>query len=335
VGSDSAPMYSYAGASATAATVTPFTDPPTTTDSEGLLSQPAAILQTLASSVSSSGQSSLSGFASTVPTALQSLASIATSSNPLQGLLSALQSFAGLQTLSSISADVELIPKLVLPANDVMISIIMPLAIAGRALSIAPVAGSEALGGLSAGLASTTHVAGAAGLGAAAVSAGVGRAGFVGALSVPPNWAAATPTIRLAASVLQSTGVGAAPAAVVDGSGSLFGGMALAGTAGSALGAAAPSAVTAAVANVGRPAVDKENKTPEKLKRALAEMSQTPESVQHWHTDEAHLESLPAQLSKKPGMHAMHLKKGTPRSPKAQSSEPQSDCATGRAGRCG
>jgi PPE-repeat protein len=314
---DSAAMDSYAGTSATAATVTPFTDPPTTTDPEGLLSQLAAIAQTFGSSVASSAQSSLSGFVSAVPTALQSLASIATSSNPLQGLLSALQSFAGMQTVSSISADVELIPKLILPANDAMITIIMSLAMGVRALSSAPAAG---LGALSAGLASTTHVAGVAGLGAATASAGVGRAGFVGALSVPPSWAAATPTIRLAASVLQSTGVGAAPAAVLDGSGSLFGGMALAGMAGSALGAAAPRAVTGAVAKVGRAGVDKESKTPEKLKRALAEMSQTPESVQHWHTDEAHLESLLAQLSKKPGMHAVHLKKGTPGPPKAQSS---------------
>jgi hypothetical protein len=95
--------------------------------------------------------------------------------------------------------------------------------------------------------------------------------------------------------------------------------MALAGMAGSALGAAAPRVVTGAVAKVGRPTGDKENKTPEKLKRALAEMSQTPESVQHWHTDEAHLESLLAQLSKKPGMHAVHLKKGAPGSSTAQS----------------
>jgi hypothetical protein len=29
--------------------------------------------------------------------------------------------------------------------------------------------------------------------------------------------------------------------------------------------------------------------------------------VQHWHTDKAHLESLLDQLSKKPGVHAVHL----------------------------
>jgi hypothetical protein len=41
--------------------------------------------------------------------------------------------------------------------------------------------------------------------------------------------------------------------------------------------------VTGAVGKAGRRAVDKESQTPEKLKRALAEMTQKPESVQHWH----------------------------------------------------
>jgi homospermidine synthase len=36
-------------------------------------------------------------------------------------------------------------------------------------------------------------------------------------------------------------------------------------------------------------------------------MSQKPDSVQHWHTSEAELDGLIAQLSKKPGIHAVHL----------------------------
>jgi PPE family len=95
--------------------------------------------------------------------------------------------------------------------------------------------------------------------------------------------------------------------------------------AGSALGAATASTMTGAVGKIGRRTVDKESQTPEKLKRALAEMSQKPESVQHWHTDETQLESLLAQLSKKPGLHTVHVKKGKPGPPKAQSTWPQSD----------
>ncbi len=129
---------------------------------------------------------------------------------------------------------------------------------------------------------------------------------------MPPSWAAATPTIRLAASVLQGTNLGAAPTVVAEGTGGLFSQLALAGMAGSALGGAAPKAVAGPVGKIGRPLgdKDKDGKKSDKLERVLAEMSQKPESVQHWHTDQAQLESLLAQLSKKPGIHAVHLKKG-------------------------
>ena len=49
--------------------------------------------------------------------------------------------------------------------------------------------------------------------------------------------------------------------------------------------------------------------------RALAELPQKPESVQHWHTDNAHLDSLLDQLSKKPGIHAVHFSAGDKPSP--------------------
>jgi PPE-repeat protein len=321
---DAAAMYGYAGASSAASAVTPFTDPPPTTDPGGLLSQLAAIAQTFGSSVGSSAQSSLSGFVSAVPAALQSLGSISTSPNPLQGLLSTLSSLAGMQTASSVLADVELIPKLILPANDIAITLILSLVIPGRVLStsvpLAAAAAASNSGALAAGLGSATHVAGAAGLGAAAstVSAGTGRAGLVGSLSVPPSWAEATPTIRLAARVLQATGAGAAPVVVADSSNGLLSQMAAAGMAGAALGGAVPRVISGPAGKVGRPLSDKDKEPPDKLKRVLAEMSAKPESVQHWHTDEAQLESLLAQLSKKPGIHAVHLSaRGHPTPPKS------------------
>ncbi|ORV17891.1 PPE family protein [Mycobacterium celatum] len=293
---DAAAMYSYAGQSAAASRVTPFRAAPQTTNPGGLAAQAAAAGQTAGSAAGTHAQTALSHVVSAVPQALQSMAAPAATDPP---------------TFSQLSAYVEAIPKLILPANDVLITVIFGLAAGARALTSAPAA---AVGSLAAGLGSTTHVAGAAGVGAAAsaVSAGVGEAGFVGALSVPPSWAAATPTIRLAASVLQGTGLGAAPAVVAEGTGGLFSQLALAGMAGSAVGAAAPKAVSGPAAKVGRPTSDKDGKTPEKLKRVLAEMSQAPESVQHWHTNEAQLESLLAQLSTKPGVHAVHVKKGKP-----------------------
>lgn len=294
---DAAAMYSYAGQSAAASRVTPFSAAPQTTNPGGLAAQAAAVGRTAGSAAGTQAQTALSHVVSTVPQALQSMAAPAAPAAP---------------SFSQLSSYVEAIPKLILPANDVLITVIYALVQGVRAVQSGAVAAS---GSLAAGLGSTTSVAGvgaAAASAASTVSAGVGQAGLVGALSVPPSWAAATPTIRLAASVLQGSGLGAAPAVVAEGAGGLFSQLALAGMAGSAVGAAAPKAVSGSVAKAGRPTSDNDKKTPEKLKRVLAEMSQAPESVQHWHTNEAQLESLLAQLSAKPGVHAVHVKKRKP-----------------------
>jgi hypothetical protein len=59
---------------------------------------------------------------------------------------------------------------------------------------------------------------------------------------------------------------------------------------------------------------ERDSKTPDKLNRVLTERSQKPESVQRWHTRPGQLENLVAQLSKKPGIHVVHLSR-----PQAQS----------------
>jgi hypothetical protein len=69
-----------------------------------------------------------------------------------------------------------------------------------------------------------------------ALSAGVGQAGSVGALSVPQAWTAAAPAIRLAAVTLPATSLSAAPEVFAGSPGSLFSGMALASMAGRAIG---------------------------------------------------------------------------------------------------
>ncbi|OBI43350.1 hypothetical protein A5707_05090 [Mycobacterium kyorinense] len=295
---DAAAMYSYAGQSAAASKVTPFAAAPEVAKSGGALTQLAGTAQ----SAGASTHTTLSQLMSTTPQALQAMQA------PL----------ADPPTLSQISAYIEAIPKLILPANDVLITVIFGLAAAVRAITSA--SASAGTGALAAGLGTATHVAGVAGSAASAasaVSAGMGNAGMVGALTVPPSWAAATPTIRLAASVLQGSGLGGAPAVIAEGPAGLFGSLALAGMAGSALGSAAPARVLSGpAAKVGRPTAGNDAQTPDKLKRVLAEMSQKPESVQHWHTDQAQLESLLAQLSKKPGVHAVHVSgKGKPAKP--------------------
>jgi hypothetical protein len=81
---------------------------------------------------------------------------------------------------------------------------------------------------------------------------------------------------------------------------------------GSALGAGAPTAVARnGVRGRLTPLKDlKDNKqSPEQLKRLVAQISEKPESVQHHSVDQEGLDGLLEQLAKKPGIHAVHLKK--------------------------
>jgi len=54
----------------------------------------------------------------------------------------------------------------------------------------------------------------------------------------------------------------------------------------------------------------RDERSPEQLTRLVAEISEKPESVQHHNVDQEGLDSLLEQLAKKPGIHAVHLKKG-------------------------
>lgn len=299
---DAAAMYGYAGASAVASQVTPFSPPPQTTNPGGPLSQPAAVAQATGAA-SANTPSVMSQLMSATPQALQGLATPAADPPSPASSLATLLSQLNSSPVAMAAGDIEFVTKGIRPVNDALLSTSLGLVVAARNLNTTAVALE---GPLFAALGSGTQAVGA-GVGGSAVSAGVGSAGVVGALSVPPSWAAATPAVRLAATVLQGTSTAAAPA-VAGGAASLCGPMALTSLAGGALGAIAPRVVAGTAARgVGRPASDADGKTPDKLKRVLAELSQKPESVQHWHTDKAHLESLLDQLSKKPGVHAVHL----------------------------
>jgi PPE-repeat protein len=137
-----------------------------------------------------------------------------------------------------------------------------------------------------------------------------GRGTLVGNLRVPPSWATATPAIRTVAAALSAAGPDAVPAAAL-GEGSLLSSMSVAGMLGSALGAGGPTVVRAGVRGRLTPIKDlKDKKSPEQLKRLVAKISEKPESVQHHNVDQEGLDALLEQLSKKPGIHAVHLKKG-------------------------
>ncbi|OBI35036.1 PPE family protein [Mycobacterium colombiense] len=298
---DSAAMYGYAGSSATAAQMTPFNAAPQTTNPVGASGQSAAVAQA-AGTAPTNAQSALSQLMSTTPRTLQGLASPAASPAADPSSLATWLNNLNSTPLARIAANVEFVTKAIRPVNDTLLSLSLGMVATARTWSDTAV---DLEGPLFAALGSSTQSVAAAG--ASAVSASAGSAGLAGALSVPPSWAAAGPGVKLAATVLEYTSTGAAPTVTAAMSG-LSGEMALAGLAGSALGGAVPRGLPGGAARgLGRRPSDNDGKTPDKLKTVLAELQETPEAVQHWHTDKAHLESLLDQLAKKPGVHAVHL----------------------------
>ena len=144
------------------------------------------------------------------------------------------------------------------------------------------------------------------------VRGSMGNAGtLVGKLSVPPSWASATPAIRTVAAALSAAGPDAVPAAAL-GEGGLLSSMSVAGMLGSAMGSGGPTVVRAGVRGRMTSIKDlKDKHSPEQLTRLVAQISEKPESVQHHNVDQEGLDALLEQLSKKPGIHAVHLKKVT------------------------
>jgi PPE-repeat protein len=198
---DAAAMYSYAGSSASATQLTPFTTPAPTTKAAGLAAQSAAVTQATGSAAGPPAQtviSTASQLVSALPQALQSLAtpSSSTSSSSLVDLLGTLAPYtgvlaggigvvgAGMGTGAGSVGTVDLALGITAGAQQ------------GSALasggSGAAASGVFATGGVGSG---TGVLAGDVGAGTAA-SASLGRAGAVGALSVPPSWTANAPTAR-------------------------------------------------------------------------------------------------------------------------------------------
>ncbi|MGH3524522.1 MAG: PE/PPE C-terminal domain-containing protein, partial [Mycobacterium sp.] len=126
---------------------------------------------------------------------------------------------------------------------------------------------------------------------------GIGNASTVGKLAVPPNWVKAAPEVTMTAAASPGTSPGAAPAVAADAPGSLFADMALAGLAGGAI---------AGTAARGRPTEAINAHAQSRLEHLAGELTGTDE-VQHWHTDSSRPDSPFTELSKKPGVHTVHL----------------------------
>ena len=309
---DGEAMDTYFASSATASnSLTQFSPAPkTTNDSSGAM-QASALTQ--ASSLSAGHAASAVSAAATTPSGytgpLAWLAQLATDYQTFwTNLLNTVPGGAGFYTAFYNALKVPL--GLTTQYNDIGLLINFP---ASQWLKFAPPAAYGALpkDALGAGL-------GAGGFGRGTlfgeVTGGMGNAGtLVGKLSVPPTWATATPSIRMVAAALSAAGPDAIPAAAL-GEGSLLSSLSSAGMLGSAMGAGGPTVVRAGVQNRMTRLKDlkdlKDKQSPEQLKRLVAQISEKPESVQHHNVEQEGLDALLEQLAKKPGIHAVHLKKG-------------------------
>jgi PPE-repeat protein len=239
---DVAAMYGYAASSASATALTPFNSPPQTTNPGGLADQAAAAQAT---GVTGIAQSTVQQAFSAVPSALQSASAAAVIPEEELVLLSLL---ADLTTLVfGLSAGVATF-GIGVPANVVGVTS-FPVTVYG---TLAGLHTDEILSGWNGeepfpGTGSAPvkpFPAPLLNLPAGTVppprlSASLGEANTVGALSVPPAWTVATPAVRPVAYTLPALSETAVNAAAVPaagaGSGSTLAQMALAGMAGRAM----------------------------------------------------------------------------------------------------
>jgi PPE-repeat protein len=259
---DTAAMYGYAASSASATSLTPFTPPQQNTNPGGSGAQAAAASQAAGTSAGNvqSTVSSIQQAFSAVPNALTSAATSA-QSTPLDIL-------DLISDLISIFVD--------LPADLAGIFISVPLGTLGI------VSLPFDIGGYGTGVHTDDIVSGwngeqswpetgpapikpfpapllnlrAGTLPPPSLSAGLGEANAVGALSVPPTWAVATPAVKpisytLPALPTTAASATAAPAAEA-GSGSTLSQMALAGMAGRAMAGTVGTGVGKGVAKAGK-----------------------------------------------------------------------------------
>jgi PPE-repeat protein len=209
---DAAAMYGYAGSSAAATQLTPFSQPAQTTNATGLAAQAAATAQASGTSAGTAGTTATSASSTSGLSWLDGILApnSDTSTTGLAGLLndldgadgSLLGSFLNNGTVANLSnafTTSGLLNPTAFIDTVTCFSYLFP-SMAGSGLA-------SDVSGLAAGLGSGTAGLGAAGLRGlgglgAAVSAGVGQATPLGTLSVPGGWAAAAPGLSRIATEL-------------------------------------------------------------------------------------------------------------------------------------
>ncbi len=229
---DAAAMYGYAGSSAAATVLTPFTSPQQNTDPGGTASQAAAVGQALTSPAGDA-----QSIVSAVPQALSAAAAPAQSS--------ALDTLSNLITVF-LSAPTDLsIFYVLLPLDGIAGPVDLPIAYLGTISGvnvddiISGWEGTESWPGTAQlppePFPATLTNPGPLTPSALSTSAGLGQADTIGRLSVPPNWTVAAPEIRSVALTSPITGPAGAAASVEAGSAGTVNQLGLAGMAGQAI----------------------------------------------------------------------------------------------------
>src|SRR6201995_318033 len=255
---DATAMYGYAGSASSASVLTPFAEPPQTTNPAGTAQQSAAAAQAGTSGASSIG-TEITQFINSLPTALQNLAnglleSPTTATGNLLSGLSLPQLFSatlppGLSTdltnwntiFSTIASGPYSLQGLTSIPGGPFLSFGQAYAWGQNGQGAAAfLAGPKAITGALAPLASelgTPHLSAA--FGGGPVSGSMGRAALVGSMSVPQGWTQAAPEIRTLAAALPTNLAAATPEVAMANQGGMFGQMAASSLAGRAVAASA------------------------------------------------------------------------------------------------
>jgi PPE-repeat protein len=266
---DAGAMYAYSGAATTASQLTPFTEAPATTNDTGQATQSAATAQSAAASTADA-TTSLEAFLTELntdftnfgtelstlstqlfnyfPASTTTLASLLTSLGLPTSVTNAITLFnlsltTGANTISTYAAGPwSLIGVGSLIKNWYQMAISIPnlgVGIQGIAPLIHP---TPIVGALSPLLHSGLLSGSYGGAGNVGALASVGRAGTIGSLSVPQNWASAVPAVRTVAAQMDATALDAAPEMESIANPGMFGQTALSSLAGRAIGGTATRA---------------------------------------------------------------------------------------------
>jgi PPE-repeat protein len=261
---DAAAMYGYAGSASAATQLTPFTEPPQTTNPAAEPLQAAAVTQSTSTSTASNLGTELTQFIDSLPTALQNLANgllqspTTASGNLLSGLslpqLGSLSLPPGLEAdltnwntiFSTIASGPYSLQGLTSIPGGPFLSFGQAYAWGQNGQGAAAfLAGPKAITGALAPLASevgTPHLSAA--FGGGPVSGSMGRAALVGSMSVPQGWTQAAPEIRTLAAALPTNLAAATPEVAMANQGGMFGQMAASSLAGRAVAASATHSVS-------------------------------------------------------------------------------------------